>query len=87
MTPEHNSQSLWRLAIQQRLVWSRALTVGLPVSCLQALINQGDDWWHHQGDGLTLVKTIVSPLVTFSGALVSATATWVEKQRSHPANS
>jgi hypothetical protein len=72
---------LWRAAFSQRLVWTRAATIGLPVGFLQALINQGDVWWSHEADGLTLVKTVVSPLVTFSVALASAAATWVEKQR------
>jgi len=56
--------------------------VGLPIGCLQSVINQGDVWWNGQATGLTLTKTIVSPLVTFSVALVAAAGTWVEKQRS-----
>jgi hypothetical protein len=73
--------SHWRAALAQRAVWSRAALFGLPIGCLQAVINQGDVWWHHHADGLTLAKTIISPLVTFTVALLSAAATWVEKQR------
>jgi hypothetical protein len=73
-------RAIWLAALQQRNVWARAAKIGLPVGCLQSVINQGDVWWHHQATGLTLAKTIISPLVTFSVALVSAAATWVEKQ-------
>ncbi|MBK8000361.1 MAG: hypothetical protein IPK15_16985 [Verrucomicrobia bacterium] len=74
-------RSLWLAALGQRKVWTRAAKIGLPVGCVQSVINQGDVWWHHQATGLTLAKTIISPLVTFSVALASAAATWVEKQR------
>lgn len=73
---------LWLAALRQKSVWTRAACIGLPVGLAQAAINQGDVWWHHQATALTLVKTVVSPLVTFSVALVSAAATWVEKQAS-----
>jgi hypothetical protein len=46
------------------------------------LLNQGDIWWRNQADSVVLLKTIVSPLVTFSVALISSAATWVERQRS-----
>jgi hypothetical protein len=68
-------------AFRQRSVWARAALIGLPVGCLQALLNQGDVWWQHHANGLVLAKTILSPLVTFSVALVSCAATWVEKQQ------
>lgn len=74
-------RSLWLVALGQRTVWARAAKIGLPVGCVQSIINQGDVWWQHQATGLTLAKTIISPLVTFSVALASAAATWVEKQR------
>jgi hypothetical protein len=81
MTPPVRRHSPWRAAFAQRAVWFRAALFGLPVGCVQALINQGDVWWAHHADGLTVAKTIISPLVTFSVALISAAATWVEKQR------
>ena len=37
MTPERDSQSLWRLALKQRVVWSRATLVGLPVGRILTL--------------------------------------------------
>jgi hypothetical protein len=76
-----STRTLWAQALAQRVVWTRALVVGLPVGCLQALLNQGDLWWRQQADEVVLIKTIVSPLVTFSVALISAAATRVEKQR------
>ncbi len=72
----------WLLAFRQRGVWVRAAKIGLPVGCVQALINQGDVWWQHQATGLTLAKTVLSPLVTFGVALVSAAAIWAERHRS-----
>lgn len=78
-----NANSLWHAAFRQRSVWSRAAVVGLPVGCLQAIINQGDIWWHHHANGLVIAKTVISPLVTFSVALLSAAATWVEKHQTN----
>jgi hypothetical protein len=77
-----DNRKLWLGALSQRTVWTRAAKVGLPVGCLQSVINQGDVWWHGQATGLTLAKTIISPLVTFSVALAAAAGTWVEKQHS-----
>jgi len=82
MNSANTTASLWSAALRQRTVWSRAATVGLPVGCLQAAINQGDLWWEHSVTAGVIAKTIVSPLITFSVALISAAATWVEKQRS-----
>lgn len=55
--------------------------VGLPVGVLQAVINQGDVWLRHEETVGTVIKTLVSPLVTFSVALISAAGVWVEQQR------
>jgi predicted type IV restriction endonuclease len=75
---EPNS-NLWLTALRQRSVWARGAKLGLSVGVLQAIINQGDVWLAHDETLGTIVKTIVSPLVTFSVALVSAAATYVEK--------
>ena len=76
MKPSTGNRNLWLAAMRQRTVWMRVLKVGLPVGVLQAVLNQGDVWYHHQATGLTLFKTLISPLVTSSVALVSAAATW-----------
>ena len=67
------------IAFRQRSVWARGAKLGLSVGVIQAIINQGDVWLAHDETPGTIVKTIVSPLVTFSVALVSAAATYVEK--------
>ena len=74
-------RSLWIEALLHPSVWKRALTLGLPVGLLQAIINQGDFWWRHAVDGAVVAKTIISPLVTFSVALLSAAATYVQRKR------
>lgn len=74
-------QSLWVQAFRQASVWRRAAVVGLPIGVLQAVINQGDVWLRHEQTAGTVVKTLVSPLVTFSVALISAAGVWVEQRR------
>lgn len=61
--------------------------VGLPIGLLQAVINQGDVWLRHEQTAGTVIKTLVSPLVTFSVALISAAGVWVEQQRRMPGES
>ncbi len=73
--------SLWMEALLHPSVWRRAFIFGFPVGLLQAVINQGDFWWHHEVNGVVITKTIVSPIVTFSVALLSAAATFIERQR------
>ncbi len=68
-------------AFSQAAVWRRAAVVGLPIGILQAVINQGDVWLRHEQTAGTVVKTVISPLVTFSVALISAAGVWVEQQR------
>ena len=62
-------------------MWARGAKLGLSVGVIQAVINQGDVWLTHDETIGTVVKTIVSPLVTFSVALMSAAATYVEKSK------
>ena len=69
----------WLVAFQQRSVWARGAKLGLSVGILQAIINQGDVWLAESETLGTVVKTVVSPLITFSVALTSAAATYVEK--------
>lgn len=76
---EHRPRSLWWIAFQQRSVWARGAKLGLSVGVLQAILNQGDVWLAHEETLGTVIKTITSPLVTFSVALVSAAVTYVEK--------
>jgi hypothetical protein len=68
-------------AFGQAAVWRRAAVVGLPIGVLQAVINQGDVWLRHEATVGTVIKTLISPLVTFSVALISAASVWVDEQR------
>jgi hypothetical protein len=76
---ENTTSQLWWVAFQQRSVWARGAKLGLSVGVLQAIINQGDVWLAQSETTGTIIKTIVSPLVTFAVALVSAAATHVDK--------
>jgi len=76
-----NKTALWLLALRQWRVWRRALTLGLSVGVFQALINQGDHWLRREWDGALIAKTVISPLVTFFVALISAAQTVVEEQK------
>ncbi len=71
----------WREALSNRGVWRRALKLGLSVGILQAIINQGDYWLSHAVSPSVAVKSLLTPLITFSVALVSAALTYVEKHR------
>lgn len=53
-------------------VWRRALCIGLPVGLLQAGLNQGDHWYNQHVDGVVLFKTVLSPLLSFTVAFLSA---------------
>ena len=72
---------MWLQALSCSAVWRRAAKWGVPVGILQAVINQGDIWLNHAVNAAVITKTIVSPLVTFSVALVSAARMYVEKTK------
>jgi hypothetical protein len=72
---------LWLQALGCSAVWRRAAKWGIPIGILQALINQGDFWMSHAVNSAVVAKTIVSPLVTFSVALLSAAGMYVEKTK------
>ncbi len=72
---------LWLEALGCGAVWRRAAKWGVPIGILQAVINQGDYWLLHTVNSAVVAKTIVSPLVTFSVALLSAAGMYVEKTK------
>jgi hypothetical protein len=74
-------KKLWREALMNRGVWCRACKLGLSVGLLQAVINQGDYWLSHAVSLSIAVKSLLTPLITFSVAFVSAATTYVEKHR------
>jgi H+/Cl- antiporter ClcA len=71
----------WRQALGRRSVWKRAGTLGVVVGLTQVAINQGDHWLHHSVNATVIVKSILCPVITFSAALISGAATWVDQQR------
>ncbi|MBL9189373.1 MAG: hypothetical protein JNK23_17955 [Opitutaceae bacterium] len=64
-----------RRALTTRAVWLRAAKLGLPVGLVQVALNQGDHWLHHEITTGLVLKSILSPLLSFSIAFVSAVAT------------
>lgn len=71
-------------------VWRRTLLLGLPVGLLQAALNQGDRWWHHEVDTLVIAKSILSPLLSCSiafGSAVATHATQTRRKEIHPVSS
>jgi hypothetical protein len=71
---------LWLEALRQPRIWQRAAAFGLSVGFIQSVINQGDVWWNHRADKLTLAKTILSPMFSFSAVLLSGAGAWVENR-------
>ncbi len=80
-TDGHDKRRLWREALSDSSVWSRACKLGLSVGLIQVAINQGDFWLNHRVSLMVIIKSVLTPLVTLSVALISAAATYVEKQR------
>ncbi|HKB56948.1 MAG TPA: hypothetical protein VKC51_05100 [Lacunisphaera sp.] len=85
MNATTSPSGLYWQACRQPAVWSRAIKLGLVVGLIQVVLNQGDHWLRHEVDAAVIVKTILSPLLSFSIAFASAAATHVENlQRTAP---
>jgi hypothetical protein len=85
--PTH-ARTSYRHALRHPSVWRRAARLGLAVGLLQAVLNQGDHWFYHQVDHVVVLKTILSPFLSFLIAFLSAASTHVELQRrTHPSSS
>lgn len=65
-------------------VWRKAAPIGLAAGVLQAAVNQGDHWLHHEVDTTVIIKSILSPLIALSLAVVSAAASHLGKRKSTP---
>lgn len=61
-----------RSALNDPVVWSRTLRIGLPVGLVQVCINQGDAWLAGAITTAVVVKTILSPAVSCAIAFASA---------------
>jgi hypothetical protein len=57
------------------------LKFGLSVGLLQAAVNQGDLWLHHDTDLRVIAKTIASPMISFALVLFTSAATWAQQSR------
>ncbi|MBW8864525.1 MAG: hypothetical protein JF609_06305 [Verrucomicrobia bacterium] len=79
MTSAASRRELWREALRQPAVWRRALKLGLITGLVQAAVNQGDVWLHHAETAGTVLKTILSPVISLVLVLVAAAEMWVQK--------
>lgn len=58
-----------RHALRDTRVWRRAAKLGLTIGLLQVAINQGDHWLRLHITAPLILKSLLSPLLTFSVAL------------------
>ena len=66
-------------ACRHPAVWARAARLGLVVGIIQVSLNQGDHWLSGHVTTGVIVKSILSPLLSFGIAFASAVATYAEK--------
>jgi hypothetical protein len=69
--------SYWQ-ACRLPAVWARAARLGLVVGFIQVSLNQGDHWLTGHVTTGVVIKTILSPLLSFGIAFASAVATQAE---------
>lgn len=67
-----------RRALLAPAVWRRAAKLGLTVGLVQVSLNQGDHWLRQEVDAAVVLKSILSPLLSFGIAYASAVATHAE---------
>lgn len=73
---------LWQ-ACRHPAVWTRAARLGLVVGLIQVSLNQGDHWLRGEINTTLILKSILSPLLSFG--IASAVATHAENlSRSAP---
>jgi hypothetical protein len=65
-------------ACRHPAVWSRAAKLGLVVGLIQVSLNQGDHWLRGEITPGVVIKSILSPLLSFTIAFASAAATQAE---------
>lgn len=75
MNPTTNSHLHFRQACREPAVWVRAARLGLVVGLIQVTLNQGDHWLHGPVTTGLVLKSILSPLLSFGIAFASAAAT------------
>lgn len=87
MSSASPSLAHYRSALRDRGVWRRAAKLGLIVGFIQVSLNQGDHWLRHEVNAAVVIKTILSPVVSFGIAFVSAAATRLQTLRNSPPDS
>lgn len=81
MTATTTPRSAYWQACRHPAVWARALRIGLVVGVIQVSLNQGDHWITGHVTTGVVIKTILSPLLSFAVAFASAVATHAENVR------
>ena len=76
MSEEATYSSAETTAVQRQPVWGRVLLVGVSVGALQVAVNQGDYWLRGAVDATVVIKTVLSPLITLTVAVLSAVCAW-----------
>ncbi|MBI5761616.1 MAG: hypothetical protein HZA46_24155 [Planctomycetales bacterium] len=71
--------AVWWHVLRQAALWRRCLMIGGFVGLLQVAVNQGDVWLLGTVDGVVVFKTIASPLITITVAVISAV--WADVER------
>jgi hypothetical protein len=61
--------------------WKRAIFLGGTVGLIQVAINQGDKWLNYEINSSLVVKSVASPLVTFSVAFLSGIFSSLDQQK------
>ncbi len=79
MTP--STRKIWKQALESRGVWIRAIKLGATVGVIQMALNQGDYWLKGAVTTAVVIKTIMTPIVTFGVSLYAATETRVEQMK------
>jgi hypothetical protein len=83
-TPASSTALYWQ-ACRSPAVWARAAKLGLVVGVVQVSLNQGDHWLQGHVTTGVVIKSILSPLLSFGIAFASAAATHADHlQRSAP---
>lgn len=81
MKAGHVTQITFLRALLLPAVWRKAAPIGLAVGLLQVAVNQGDHWLRHEVNSTILIKSIISPLIGLSLAVVSAAASHQGKSK------
>ena len=74
MNASQTSRMTFLHALLLPAVWRKAAPIGLAIGLLQAAVNQGDHWLRHEIDSTIIIKSIISPLIGLSLAVISAAA-------------